>query len=85
MCFVIFFLCSGFYYNYFLQSDNFEINEPKIACPAKGIARLGNPSDCKSYIMCIEGSRINYHCTANLFYDVRSGRCTDKDKARCAK
>lgn len=67
------------------QLESFDEIEPKVACPAKGVVRMGNPSDCKAYNICIEGSRVNYFCTGNLYFDIRSGRCLEKDKARCAK
>ncbi|XP_035794802.1 uncharacterized protein LOC118467940 [Anopheles albimanus] len=57
------------------------------SCPATGFHLIGNPADCVSYFVCLDGvqSAAPLDCASGLIFDITEGQCRLPDEnSRCA-
>ncbi|XP_035787624.1 peritrophin-44-like [Anopheles albimanus] len=57
------------------------------SCPATGFHMIGNPADCVSFFVCLDGvqSADPIDCASGLIFDITLGQCQiPNENARCA-
>jgi len=54
-----------------------------VDCPAQGIVFLPDPTDCKKYYLCADGTAVPQECADGLLFDPELGKCNTASEVEC--